>query len=487
MLLRQRPGLLACFIAYTISYLIQPSHCRAEELLQPNIVLILVDDLGWADLGCYGHAWHRTPQIDALAASGMRFTQAYSPAPICSASRASILSGKAVARLGFEFVTKDEPGLQKLDTPQRLTAPPLTLNLPLAETTIAETLTPLGYQTAFFGKWHVSQHHQRYLGWHPKFGPHAQGFDIATEDYGDHPYAWQHPKRKPANLASGEFPTDTMVQRTADYIRGPHDRPFFLMMSSFYVHTPVKNRCRWLVDQYKHKIPADSPNRNKRLEYAAFVETLDHHVGTVISAIDDAGLKNNTLVVFMSDNGGHPEFCGQAPLRGSKWNLYEGGIRVPMICRWPNRIAERSVSDTAVIGYDLLPTFADAAGSDVVARADNLDGQSLLPVFPLGNHHFDRNLIWHFPYYHPETTFSKAQGSIGINDFAVSQTRPQSALRFGDYKLLHFAEDDRIELYNLKDDQGEQTDLSQSAPTTAALMRQRLASTLQKMNARRAN
>lgn len=453
---------------------------------RPNLVLILVDDLGWSDLHCYGHTYHRTPHIDRLAERGMRFTNGYSPAPICSAARASILTGKTTARLGFEFVTKNEPGYQKLDSSQPLRAPPFTLNLALEEKTIAEYLTPLGYETAFFGKWHVNQHYERrYLAWHPKFGPRAQGFDVAHEDFGDHPYAWKK-KSPPKDLPDGRFPDDSMVERVAEYIRGPHNRPFFVMASSFYVHTPVRNRCRWLVEQYESRIPNDSPNRKKRLEYAAFVETLDHHIGTILDAVEASGKSDNTLVVFLSDNGGHPEFCSNAPLRGSKWNLYEGGVRVPMIACWPNRIEESSLCETPVIGYDLLPTFVAAAGvrADDI-KSDDIDGESFMGALE-GQEMTERSLVWHFPYYHPETTFSKALDVIGVGDFAVSKTRPQSALRRGRHKLIQFAEDGRVELYDLEQDVSEQKDLSGQFPKTASELERELEEKLEAMKARRA-
>jgi len=469
--------LLRCCFAIALTVFTVPS----SDAAQPNIVLILADDLGWSDVGCYGHPWHRTPHIDRLASEGMRFTNGYSPAPICSAARASILTGRTPARLQFEFVTKAEASPQKLDAPQPLAAPPYTLNLPLAEITVAERLATLNYETAFFGKWHVSQHFQRYLGWHPKFGPSKQGFQIAKEDFGDHPYAWKK-NPAPSDLPDGQFPEDSMVNRAADFIRSSHRKPFFLMMSSFYVHTPVRNRCRWLVEQYQNQIPADSPNRKKRLEYAAFVETLDHHVGTVLKAIDDAQLVNDTLVVFISDNGGHPECCANAPLRGSKWNLYEGGIRVPFIVRWPGQISPATTNDTPVIGYDLLPTFVDIAGGKVT----NVDGISIRPAFGDLNWSPDRSLLWHFPYYHPESTYSKAIENIGINDFAVSKTKPQSALRRSNFKIINFAEGNRHELYDLSTDTGEQHDVSHRFPDVAARMAMELEQRLTEMNARRA-
>lgn len=456
---------------------------------RPNLVLILVDDLGWSDLGCYGHPYHRTPNIDRLASEGLRLTQGYSPAPICSAARASILTGKTVARLGFEFVTKNDAGFQKLDSDVPLKAPAITLNLPTAERTIAERVATAGYRTAFFGKWHVSQHYQRrYLAWHPEFGPKQQGFDVATEDFGDHPYAWR--KKKVKDAPNGVIPHDSMIEKVSNYIRQQRDAqtPYFLMASSFYVHTPVKNRCRWLVRSYESDLPADAPNRGKRLEYAAFVETLDHHVGTIIDAIDQSGQRDNTLVYFMSDNGGHPEFCANAPLRGSKWNLYEGGIRVPMIARWPNRIPSNTVTSTPVIGYDLLPTFAEIAaeGSDILRQDEQVDGISIEPLFTDSDWAPRRNLIWHFPYYHPERDFSTAVDQIGVNDFRVSKTRPQSALREGKYKVIHFAEDNRIELYDLEQDIAEQHDLSGQLPGVAAELSEKLQQRLTSMKARRA-
>ncbi|MFG0265732.1 MAG: sulfatase [Rhodopirellula sp. JB055] len=464
-----------CFVA------LLPSFATAETSAQPNILFILADDLAWSDLGCYGHPWHDTPHLDRLASEGARFTQAYSPAPICSASRASILTGKTPARLHFEFVTKNEPGRQKVDFQTPLSAPPLTLNLPLAERTIAECLTDEGYQTAFFGKWHVSSHHQRYLGWSPTHGPAQQGFQIAEEDYGAHPYVW---KRSPVETITevGRFAPDSMVDRVSDFLRKKHDRPYFAMASSFYVHTPVRTPCQWLREKYEARVPSDSKKRKNRIEYAAFLETFDHHVGQILEALEASGQADQTIVVFYSDNGGHPEYTANAPLRGSKWNLYEGGIRVPMMVRWPGKIAGQTVIDAPVIGYDLLPTMVDWAGGE----PPTCDGQSFASGMrdPSQTKSNERSLIWHFPYYHPEKGFAKAPDSIGVDDFLTSRTRPQSAIRREQYKLLQFAENNRVELYDLKREISEQRDLSTERPDLAAKLQRELKETLKRQNAR---
>lgn len=464
-----------------VSWIGSPMTATANhsDQTRPNIVLILADDLAWADLGCYEHPWHDTPRLDRFAKQGMKFTNSYASAPICSASRASLLTGKTTARLGFEFVTKDKPGHQKLDADTPLLSPPFTLNLPLEEITFAETLQRAGYETAFFGKWHLNSHHQRYLGWSPTHGPQRQGFRIAVEDFGGHPYSWE--KKAPAAITrGGEFPADSMVERACEYLRQKHDAPFVAMVSHFYVHTPVKTPCRWLLDKYDRLIPADATARERRLRYAAFVETLDHYVGELLSAIDQAGAADNTLVVFTSDNGGHPEYTANGPLRGSKWNLYEGGIRVPLLVRWPKHIAAQSVSDEPVIGYDLHATFASAAGTS----ADSTDGTDLLPVLTEQESLPERPLVWHFPYYHPERGFASAPDAIGVDDFVTSRTRPHSAIRVGGYKLLQFYETDAIELYDLAEDPAEKNNLIDKNADRATRVRRQLRQQLRAMKAR---
>ncbi|MCB1077307.1 MAG: sulfatase [Verrucomicrobiae bacterium] len=449
---------------------------------RPNVLFILADDLGWHDLGCYGNPVFETPNLDRLASEGLRFTNAYAPAPICSASRASFLTGKSPARLGFEFVTKEEPGYQKIAAP--LLAPPYPGDLALEEITIAETLSSAGYQTAFFGKWHLNRHYRHYLGWSPTHGPKAQGFQIAEEDFGSHPYSYwnQRKERAPLPLNEGEFPADSMNQRAIDFVRASHDKPFFLMVSHFFVHTPVHTRLGWLRDHYLEKLPADHPRREALSHYGAMVTTLDHLIGDLLDALRDSGQKKSTIVVFTSDNGGHPDYAGNAPLRGSKWNLYEGGIRVPFLVRWPGNIEPNRVSDHPVIGTDLYRTFAEVAGAVV---PPDTEGPSLLPLFRVSEEtRQPRDFFWHFPYYHPESGFDTAPQKIGIDDGITSQTRPQAALRSGPWKLIHFFEDNRDELYHLPSDPSEQKNRGQSDPEVLTRLRRELESNLKAAGAR---
>ncbi len=449
---------------------------------RPDIILILADDLAWSDLACYGHPFHQTPHLDALAAEGMRFTDAYSPAPICSASRCSILTGKSVARVGFEFVTKDQPGKQQIEGKTLLEAPPLTLNLPLDEITIAEALNPAGYETVFAGKWHVSQHHKGYLGWSPTHGPKQQGFTTTIDDFGAHSYGRK--KGVMLEVADEIFPADALTDRAIDFVNAAHSKPFFMMLSHYFVHTPVQPGCQWLIDKYEAIVPADSPARANRVRYAAFVEMLDHYVGEMLDGIEDAGRGDNTLVIFTSDNGGHPEYAANSPLRGSKWNLHEGGVRVPMIARWPGKIAAGSTCSEPVIGYDLLPTFTELASTESPA---DIDGRSLMPLLTGGPPPTERALLWHFPYYHPERGYRDAPAAIGIDDFFTSQTRPHSAMRRGDVKVIYDYETKRSRLYNLANDPGEQRDLADENPQLLRQLETSLHQTLKISGARLPN
>jgi len=457
---------------------------HAEELATdapPNIVFILTDDLSWSDLRCYGNAIHDTPNIDRLAREGTLFTQAYAPAPICSASRAAILTGKTPARLNFEFVTKNAPGGQTLDVP--LQSPPFTLDLPLTEVTLGEALAGGGYHTGFFGKWHLNRHYHGYLGWSPTHSPLQQGFAEGHSDFGSHPYAYRSDRSlRTQPVAEGEYPNDTLIDRAVDFMRRKREERFFLYLSQYFVHDPVHSRCEWLIRKYRERLPEDAPD--VRASYGAMVETLDHLVGRVLATLDEAGLAENTLVVLMSDNGGHPNYTTNAPLRGSKWNLYEGGIRVPLIARWPGRTPSGAECHVPVHGCDLLPTFCAASKSELPTGAH--DGVSLLPLLqrPTANLEREQPLVWHFPYYHPERNFQTSPKDIGVGDFVTSQTRPHSAIRSGDWKLLHFYEDDHVELYNLRSDVAEQHNVATSQRDITSRLRHQLAAYLTDVSAR---
>lgn len=450
---------------------------------RPNILLIFADDLGWSDLGNYGSKRFRTPNLDRLAKQGMRFAQAYAAAPICSASRAALLTGNSTARNGFEFVVKKEPGFQNVPAP--LLAPPFTIDLALKENTIAEVLGGAGYQTGYFGKWHLNAHHGRYLGWSPTRGPGAQGFTAAIEDFGSHPYSyWSKGKaaRKFMDLPKGEFPPDGVTQRAIRFLEKADDQPFFLMVSHFFVHDPNHTRIRWLHDRYLSEVPEGTPRRKELAHYGAMVTTLDHHVGELLEGLKRAGRADSTLVVFTSDNGGHPNYAGNAPLRGSKWNLYEGGIRVPFITRWPGNIAAGSTSDEPIWSPDLFPTFAELGGAKAATARDGVSLAGLLRGAVSLRH--SRPMIWHFPYYHPETRYPERIDAIGVDDGETSKTRPHSAIRVGEWKLLHFYEDNRDELYHLAADLPEARELSADHPAKTRELRKRLLGYLDQVHAR---
>ncbi|CAN5364925.1 sulfatase [soil metagenome] len=468
------------------------AEAQKNRKTRPNILFIYVDDLGYSDLGCYGSRYGanfiETPNIDKLAKESMLFTEAYAAAPLCSPSRAALLTGKSPARLKFEFVTKypsddfqwdDDAWVAKFKE-YPLVPPPYTLNLPLKEVTIPEMLKPFGYKTGIVGKWHVSAHNKVYNGWDHTYGPRQQGFDSAEETFG----SWSE---MPKNEKSGEFPSDDLTDKAISYIKAKHSSPFFLYVSHYFVHTPLNTALTWLVEKYKAKSEkAGLAYSDKRIRYAAFVETLDHYVGDLVAAVDQAGLRNNTLIVFTSDNGGMPEVAFNRPFRGSKWNVYEGGLRVPMLMRYPGVIKENSRNNTPVIQTDFFPTFYElASGKKFMQKA--IDGRSMIPLLTPGNSNGfeNRALYWHFPYYHPEGNVDKIRNlPIGVEDEYISFTKPQSAIRKNKYKLIHFFEDDSVELYDLTKDVSEKVDLSKRYPEVAAKMKKDLSDYLSNVNAR---
>jgi arylsulfatase A len=473
---------LMCLAACCGRIWIHAGVMTTETAVRPNIVFILADDLSGRDLGIYGSANHQTPHLDRFAREGMRFTQAYSPAPICSASRSAFLTGRSPARLQFEFVTK-LPGTEVAGN-RILQIPPYPLDLPLSETTLGEMLGGAGYRTGFYGKWHVSAHNGGYLNWSATHGPLQQGFEEGEQEFGSHPYG--DAERGPADRAAlpeGDFGDDALTEKAVAFLRRHRQEPFFLYLSHYYVHDPIRSRAEWSKKDNQRELP---PGTNPdRATYAAMVENLDELVGRVLRELDELGLTENTLVVFTSDNGGHPRYAANGPSRGSKWNLYEGGVRVPFMVRWPGSVAPGTECAVPIVGTDLFPTLAAVANVPLDPRKP-LDGMSLLPLWETGHSMVDRPipLVWHFPFYHPEKGFDQARTEIGINDFEVSQTYPQSAIRVGDFKLLHFYEDNRDELYDLGTDPSERHDLTQLQPDRTRALRQALFTYLKQVGAR---
>lgn len=463
-------------LIFVALFLVLASHV-AVAADRPNILLILADDLAWSDLGCYGAQLCETPHLDRLAAEGARFTDAYAAAPLCSPARAALITGKTPARLGFEFVTKWKHDKPTTWPGKKLEPPKWTLDLPLEERTIAEVLSDAGYRTGIAGKWHLNTHYETYNGWSPEFGPFSQGFQWGAETFGSHPWAFRG-KEAPdfSALPTGQYAPDGLTDNAIEFLQEQRaGEPFFLFVSHFYVHSPVRDRGRWLSEKYKRKLAeGESP---KRAEYCAFVETLDHHVGRLLAALDESGLSEDTFVAFTSDNGGHPEFAYNAPLRGSKWNLYEGGIRVPLITRWPSHIEPGSVRAEPTSGVDFFATAAELAGVEAAAPDSHQSWAS-----PRDLH--GRELVWHFPYYHPERKYLQLPQEIGVADGVISQTRPSSAIRRGRYKLHLFHEDDRVELYDLSADLSERHDLTGNHPKLAAELTQRLRGYLKEADAR---
>ena len=437
-----RPGPRTVFwLVLSLTLLGLSSACN-RRLERPNIVLILADDLAWNQLGCYGSRFYETPHLDALARQGMRFTDAYAASPICSPTRASIMTGKHPARLRVtQFIS---PGDYAGDA-IRLLEPDWTRRLPLEEETVAEALKGLGYVTAAFGKWHLSQA-KTPPGSLP-FNPDKQGFDQHFVTYKPVPRMareWQTPENDAHNVG-------IITDRTLEFMEKNRERPFFLFVSHNSVHTPLVEK-EALISKYRAKPDADAPTNHPVI--GAMIETLDLSVGRLLAKLDELELSERTLVLFFSDNGGL-EWSGDDgqvpanhPLRAGKGDLYEGGIRVPLIARWPTVVAPGSVIEEPVSSVDLFPTFVEAAGG--VGKYGEIDGASLLPLLR-GAASLDRDsLFWHYPHYH---------GSGAL---------PSSAIRKGSYKLLEWHEEriygleNRYELYNLADDLGESTDLASS-------------------------
>lgn len=419
-----------------------------EPAQQPNIVFILIDDLGWADLPAYGHDFHETPNIDRLASQGMLFTQVYAAAPVCSPTRASIQSGQYPARIGItDFITGHWRPHERLTVPLNRTQ-----HLPLEVETVAEVLREKGYATAYFGKWHLGN---------PRVTPALQGYDHGFYRRGGGHYNVGDFLVPAQDVDSGAFLSDIIADHGLSFMEDHSDQPFFLVMSHYAVHIPLQSTAQ-LIDKYEQKPKPESGLNNP--VYAAMIEQVDQSVGRVMEQLDALGIADNTVVVLTSDNGGLLERFDRStgvkvttntPLRDEKGSLYEGGIRVPMIVRWPAAIDAGTTSDALVSSVDFYPTFVDLAGGSM-PDAQEFDGISLVPILQGSEPDGERALFFHYPHYHHST--------------------PSGAIRRGDYKLIEFFEDGRVELYNLRTDMAESTVLTVELPDRAADMQDLLAS-----------
>ncbi len=412
-----------------------------QEFKKPNIVFILIDDMGWTDLGCYGSKFHETPNIDRLAKQGMRFTNAYAACPVCSPTRASILAGQYPARVGItDFIPGHWRPFEKLIVPQNR------LQLPLEAITIPEALKEQGYATAHIGKWH--------LGGRDYF-PEHQGFDTAIQGGTN-----QNDKR-----------VTSYTDKAIEFIQTNPDKPFFLHLSHNTVHIPLEAP-QELIDKYKNK-PKPPTGVNNPV-YAAMVEHLDNSIGRIMNKLDELNLSNRTIVIFFSDNGGLYRAYGgyrgnrdpvstNDPLRGEKGTLYEGGIREPLIIRWPGVVKPATTCDAPVTSVDFYPTFLDIVGAKG-SPSHVLDGESILPLLRQTGKLKRDAIYWHYPHYH--------------------HSRPAGAIRDGNFKLIEFYEDGRLELYNLKRDISEKNNLAMKMPKKAAQLQKKLNAWRKSVNAK---
>lgn len=431
---------------------------------KPNVVLILVDDLGWTGLSCYGSDLHETPNIDRFARGAVRFTDAYAAAPVCTPTRASIMTGKSPARLHITVwheASGDPPKWMR----RRLVPPVTEGNLQLAETTLAEVLHDEGYLTAHVGKWHLGN---------AAHYPENQGFDVNMGgSFWGCPPTFFYPYRGlfggerelryvPGTSfgAKGEYLTDRLTDEALRIVDRAGDQPFFLNLCYYTVHTPIEGKPK-MVEYYRKKIKEGLDHDNAH--YAAMHQSLDGNVGRVLSKLDERGIADNTIVVFTSDNGGFvnnykgQRVTGNKPLRSGKGSLYEGGIRVPLIVHWPGVTQPGRVCNEPVITTDFYPTIREIVGAPGNEQHNQqLEGLSLVPLLKNANASLDRDtLCFHYPHYYPTTS-------------------PVSAIRAGDWKLLHYYEDGHVELYDLANDLGETTDLSEEMPDRAAQLLGRL-------------
>ncbi|MEX0715551.1 MAG: sulfatase [Planctomycetaceae bacterium] len=429
----------------------------AQAEARPNIVFIMADDLGWTDLGCQGSKYYRTPHIDRLASQGMRLTRFYQ-CQNCAPTRAALLSGQYAPRTGVYTpgtLARGNAADRRMEVPENET------KLPLDRTTLAQALKNAGYATGMFGKWH--------LGDGKAYHPAQRGFDEAIVTSRGHFDFATNPK---TDVPADKYLADFVTDRAVDFIDRHADEPFFLYLPHYAVHTPIVAKEEY-VPRWK-EIPPAGTHWNP--VYAAMIQSLDESVGRVVAKLDELKLADKTIVIFTSDNGGlggyhsteppssRRGYTDNTPLRGGKGTLYEGGLRVPFIVRWPGVVKPGTSSDRPGMHVDIFPTLVDIARGELPTK-QILDGVSLLPIFKDPAARLDRDAIyWHFPGY--------LESYVHSNGW---RTAPVGAIHAGDYKLMEFFEDGRLEMYDLRADIGEKNDLAATMPEKAKELQSRLA------------
>jgi arylsulfatase A-like enzyme len=436
------------------------SHLLAADAPTPkpyNVVLILVDDMGITDLGCYGSKFFESPNVDQLAREGVRFTESYSSCTVCSPTRAALLTGKYPARL---HITDWIPGE---DHPKaKLKIPDWKKYLPLEEITLAEQLKASGYATISIGKWHLTPGLKE---GDEAYYPDKQGFDINIGGYHrGQPASYFSPYHNPMlpDGPKGEFLTDREAAEAVKFIEANKDKPFFVYLPHYAVHDPLGGKPEYIA-KFKAKAATMPESKQHNATYAALVKSVDDALGTIRAALKRLTLDDHTIVIFTSDNGGKVAYTDNSPYRVGKGSAYEGGVRVPLIVYWPNVTKPGTLENTPVISHDLYPTVLSMTG--VKPLQSLVDGADLTPLIKSGTK-LDRDaLYWHYPHYH-------GGGST-----------PHSAIRSGDYRLVHFYEDNHDELYKLAEDAGESADLASKEPERTKSLRERLDAWLKTVDA----
>lgn len=444
-----------------ISHLMMVMPLAGAAAPPPNIVVIMADDLGWRDLHGYGNDQVDTPHLDQLAKEGMKFTQAYAAAPVCTPTRAAMMTGQSPARLGITNHAPGNPDGFALSGTS-LQEPPTARHLSLSYVTIAERLRAANYTTAHIGKWHLSHATPAGKGRlnEPELRPEHQGFSVNIG--GCHqggPPSYFSPYRIPAlkDGPPGQYLPERLADEAIQFVREHRDGPFFLNWWPYSVHYPMQATDE-LIAKYRQRKSIKDP------VYAAMIEAMDAAIGRFLKALDEAGMRDNTLVLFTSDNGGYNG--DNKPLRGLKGMLYEGGIRVPWIVRWPGKVKPGTVNDTPVISTDCYPTLLEAAGLATTPH-QALDGLSLVPVLTESGGLRRDTLFFHYPNY----AFHKLN-------------RLGSALREGDFKLIHYYDTDELELYDLGKDIGETKNLASQSPELVQRLATKLGAWLRDSGAR---